>query len=88
MIPNKMDILRKSYAPHVLEFLKVVATELSWAVIGPDNIPAWEHTLTVPFVTTSAERHQIKWELDHAGWGGVFKYKDAESEKLMIYLRH
>jgi len=87
MIPNKIEVMRKSYSPRVIELLKRVGTFLGSASINVDEVQSWQYTVNTTFATSEAERRQITWELAEAGWGCIFKYSSTNDELLVIYLR-
>lgn len=88
MIPNKMDVLRKSYTPELKELLAMIGQQLSDVSDVTDEFSAWQHIIQLPRLLTPLENFFIRHELAQAGWGGVFKYRDATSEDLVVYIKH
>jgi hypothetical protein len=86
MLPNKMDVLRKSYGPEFIELMNMVSAKLMDVTIPEDTPYQWELIIPVDRVLTPLEGFKLRQELNEAGWGFVQRLKTLTSEELVIYI--
>lgn len=86
MLPSKLEFVRKSYTPFVLEQLTNIGEVLSTLPPMTCAVSEWSIVVQMPRMLTSTESYQIRQELAAAGWGSVLKYYSHEREDLVIYL--
>ena len=86
MIPNKIDVLRKSYSEEVKAIIAQLAEALQDVVLPTDNPASWQHDVVLDCVLTSTESFLIRQELSLAGWGAVVRCNSSTSDCIRVYI--
>lgn len=86
MIPNKIDVLRKSYLVDMTELLTRIGNELKVVELPTERLMLWEHNVILDRRLTQNESFIIRQELSLAGWGSVVCYHNATVDLIRVYL--
>lgn len=86
MIPNRLDIIRKSYSRDIHDILKDIGEKLAEVVLPEVDPQNWQLKIPMPRALTHLETFQIQQELFAADWGAVFKITSMTEEYLTVYI--